>query len=342
MPLYLSEEEVGRLLPMPDCIEAVEQAFRQWGEGRASNRPRARATLQGGLLHTLSAASDDWGRMAAKVYATTRAGARFVVLLFDGKTSDLIAIIEADRLGQIRTGAASGVATRHLAKPGADTLAVIGTGWQARGQAVAIAAVRKLRAIRAFGRDRDRLAAFCREVEEATGVTAIAAASAEAAVRGADIVATATSAAGPILQGGWIDPGTHINAVGSNRIDRRELDSAVIDRAAILVVDAIDQARLEAGDLVGAGTDGAAAAGGGAGPPAGTGPGPAARPGPPLMPALERAVELAAIVAGRVPGRRRSDDITLFKSLGIGLEDLAAAQVVYDRAVAENAGRVIP
>ena len=317
MPLYLTEDEVGHLLPMPACIEAVEQAFRQWADGRASNRPRARATLRGGMLHSLSAASDDWGRMAAKVYATTRAGARFVVLLFDGRTSDLIAIIEADRLGQIRTGAASGVATRHLARPDAATLAVIGTGWQARGQVLAIASVRTIRTVRVFGRDRDRLLAFCRELEVAAGLSVTAAPSIEAAVRGADIVATATNSASPIVQGSWIETGTHINAVGSNRIDRRELDLSVLDRAAIVVVDSIEQARLEAGDFV-------------------------AASGPPAMPVLDRTVELAAVVSGRVPGRRRPDDITLFKSLGIGLEDLAAAQLVYDRAVAEHVGRVIP
>ena len=331
MPLYLTEDEVGRLLPMPACIEAVEQAFRQWAEGRASNRPRARATLRGGMLHSLSAASDDWGRMAAKVYATTRAGARFVVLLFDGRTSDLIAIIEADRLGQIRTGAASGVATRHLARPDATTLAVIGTGWQARGQVLAIASVRTIRTVRVFGRDRDRLLAFCREVEAAAGLPVTAAPSIEAAVRGADIVATATNSASPIVQGSWIEPGTHLNAVGSNRIDRRELDLSVLDRAATIVVDSIEQARLEAGDFV------AATPGGGAGTVTG-----GAGSGPPAMPVLDRAVELAAVVSGRVPGRRRPEDITLFKSLGIGLEDLAAAQLVYDRAVAEQAGRVIP
>jgi ornithine cyclodeaminase/alanine dehydrogenase-like protein (mu-crystallin family) len=190
--------------------------------------------------------------------------------------------------------------------------------------------------VRAFGRDRDRLLAFCREMETAAGVPVHAADSIAAAVRGADIVATATSSASPVVQGGWIEPGTHINAAGSNRIDRRELDPSVLDRAALLVVDSIEQARLEAGDFV------AAAPGGGAwiataAPATGV---PAT--GAAAMPALDRAVELAAVVSGRVPGRRGPDDITLFKSLGIGLEDLAAARLIYDRAVAEQVGRVIP
>jgi ornithine cyclodeaminase/alanine dehydrogenase-like protein (mu-crystallin family) len=320
--LYLTEEDVERHLPMEECIGAVEEVFRQWAEGRAANRPRARAAMPGGLLHTLSAASEPWGRMAAKVYATTRAGARFMVLLFDGRTSDLLAIIEADLLGQVRTGAASAVATRHLARRDARTLAVLGAGWQARGQARAIACGRRLdgrplEAIRAWGRDAGRLDAFCRDVAAATGVPARPAGSAEEAVRGADIIVTATSSAVPVLQGGWLAAGAHVNAVGSNRADRRELALDVFQRAALVAVDSLEQARLEAGDIL-------------ALPPAdaeGT---------------LARAVELAAVVAGRHPGRPSPEAVTIFKSLGLGLEDLAAAGVLYDRAVAAGAGRRVP
>jgi ornithine cyclodeaminase/alanine dehydrogenase-like protein (mu-crystallin family) len=313
MALYLTEDDVSRLLTMEACIEAVEEAFRQWAEGRADNRPRARARSGGGVLHSLSAASEALGRMAAKVYATTRQGARFVVLLFDGRTSDLLAIIEADRLGQIRTGAASGVATLRLARHDARTLAILGTGWQARGQARAIAAVRSLAAIRAWGRDPDRLRDFCREVEETCRVPASAAPSAEAAVRGADIVVTATSSDRPVLEAAWIAPGVHLNAVGSNQIRRRELDSGTVGKADLIVVDSLEQARLEAGDLV-----------------------------EPSEEPLARAVELSAIVGGSHPGRSGRDEITLFKSLGIGLEDLAAASRLYDLASAAGAGRQVP
>ena len=311
MPLYLTEEDVGRLLTMEACVLAVEDALRAWAERRAANHPRARAIVRGGTLQALAAASEALGRMAAKVYATTRAGSRFIVLLFDGRTSDLLAVVEADRLGQMRTGAASGVATRCLARRDARILGIIGTGWQARGQARGVAAVRRLEAIRAYGRDRERLAAFCREVEQTCGVTTIAAASPQEAVTGADIVVTATAAARPILQAPWIGAGTHINAVGSNRADRQELESDVVRAAGLVVVDSVEQARLEAGDLI-------------------------AIPG-----TLERAIELSSVVAGRHPGRKDEGAITLFKSLGIGLEDLAAASLVYDLAVAAGAGRPI-
>ena len=313
MALYLTEDEVSSLLTMEDCIEALEAAFRQAAEGRATFRPRSRAAVRGGVLHVLPAASEALGRMSAKVYATTRAASRFIVLLFDASTSELLAILEADRLGRTRTGAASGLATRLMARPEARTLAVIGTGWQARGQVQAIARVRRLEAVRAWGRDPARLADFCREASAlAGGVPVRPAASAEEAVRGADIVATATSAVEPVVSGGWIAPGTHLNAVGSNRAERRELDEATVRRADRIVVDSLEQARLEAGELL-------------------------ATPG-----ALERSIELAEIAAGRRPGRGGAGEITLFKSLGIGLEDLAAASLVYDRALAAGAGRQVP
>jgi len=318
MALYLTEDDVGRLLTMEACIDAVEAAFLAWAEGRATNRPRSRAALAGATLHVLPAASERLGRMAVKVYATTRGGARFVVLLFDARTSELLAILEADRLGQTRTGAASGVATRRLARDDARVLGIIGTGWQARSQVTAVAAVRRLASIRAHGRDPERLKSFCRAAEEATGVAATAAASAEAAVRGADIVVTATSSARPVLSGTWIEPGQHVNAVGSNRADRRELDEQAVRRADLLVVDSIEQARLEAGDLIVAPCDA------------------------PHQETFGRAVELAAVVAGRHPGRRSATEVTLFKSLGIGLEDLAAASLVYDRAIETGAGRPLP
>jgi len=319
MALYLAERDVERLLGMERCVEVVEQAFRQWAEGRADNRPRERATVRGAVLHALAAGSEVWGRLAAKVYATTKGGARFVVLLFDARSSDLLAIIEADRLGQMRTGAASGVATRRLARSDACSLAIIGTGWQARSQAKAVSIVRRLERVAVFGRDRQRLFEFCRETEAACGVPVSGCASAEEAVRGADIVVTATSSMEPVLRGAWLGPGAHVNAIGVNRADRRELDSDAVDRAGLIVVDSIEQARREAGDLIAAGGDGAR------------------RPAP-----LDRAVELKDVVGGAHPGRRDAAEITLYKSLGVALEDLAAASLVYDRAIESGVGREIP
>jgi ornithine cyclodeaminase/alanine dehydrogenase-like protein (mu-crystallin family) len=315
MALHLTEDDVEKALTMDACLEAVEGAFQQWAVGNAANRPRTRAAIPGSILHVLPAASSTLKRLAAKVYATAKGGIRFVVLLFDAGSADLLAVIEADRLGQMRTGAATGVATRCLAGAGAAILGILGTGWQARSQVQAIARVRTLREVRAWGRDRGRLIDFCAEVAKLSGVAVLPAASAEAAVRGADIVVTATSAATPVLKGSWLAPGAHLNAVGSNRPDRRELDDDAIGRSDLIVVDSLDQARLEAGDLLLAAAPG----------------------GPPI----DRAVELADIVSGRRPGRQGERQITLFKSLGIGLEDLAVASLAYDRAIALGLGRPI-
>jgi len=316
MALHLTEDDVEKTLTMDACLEAVEGALRQWAVGRAVNRPRSRAAVPGAILHVLPAASSSLKRLAAKVYATAKGGVRFVVLLFDAGSADLLAVIEADRLGQMRTGAATGVATRCLAGAGAAILGILGTGWQARTQVQAIARVRTLREVRAWGRDRGRLIDFCAEVAKDTSVAVLPAASAEAAVRGADIVVTATSAPTPVLKGSWLAPGTHLNAVGSNRPDRREIDDDAVGRSNLIVVDSLEQARLEAGDLLLAA------------PPKG---------GPPL----DRAVELADILSGRRPGRQDERQITLFKSLGIGLEDLAVASLAYDRAIALGLGRPI-
>jgi ornithine cyclodeaminase/alanine dehydrogenase-like protein (mu-crystallin family) len=316
VPLYLTEDDVTRLLTMEACIEAVEEAFRQLDAGQASNRPRSRAHVRGGTLHVLPAASEVWSRMAVKTYASTRGGTRFVILLFDLRSSDLLAVIEADRLGQIRTGAASAVATRHLARADAARLAVIGTGWQARGQVGALAAVRQLLEIRAYGRDRKRLVAFCTEIESGCGVRTVPATSAEEAVRGADIVTTATSSATPVMHGAWLARGMHINAVGSNRTDRRELDEDAVRRADRIIVDSLEQAALEAGDLMVAAEE---------------------RDTP-----MARAIELGALVSGRQAGRMSEKEITLFESLGVGLEDLAAATTLYDLARARGAGRPLP
>jgi ornithine cyclodeaminase/alanine dehydrogenase-like protein (mu-crystallin family) len=333
MPLWITEDDVTRFLTMDACLGAVEAALKSLATGGAANRPRSRAAVPGATLHVLPAASATLGRMAVKAYATTHGGARFVVLLFDATSSGLLAAIEGDRLGQMRTGAATGVATRLLALPDAAVLGIIGTGWQARSQVQAIARVRRLDEVRAFGRDRGRVIDFCGEIARTTGVAVRPAASAEAAVRGATIVVTATNAATPVLEGAWLSPGAHVNAVGSNRPDRRELDAAAVSRADLIVCDSVEQARQEAGDLILAGAALGGCASGGAAPGGGA-PGGGAP--------LDRAVELSAVLTGTQPGRTGARQITLFKSLGLGIEDLAAASFVYDRAVAAGAGRPFP
>jgi len=236
--------------------------------------------------------------------------------LFLSTTGEMAALIEAGALGQIRTGAASGVATKYLANPNARTAGIIGTGYQARTQLEAVAAVRRLDRVRAFGRDPQRRANFCREMTERIGVAVEAASSGEDAVKGADIIITATSATKVVLESEWLAPGMHINAMGANWPQKRELDAASVARADKIVVDSIEQSKMEAGDLIQAfGED---------------------------EKRWNAVQELSQIVAGKAAGRTNPNQITLFKSNGIATWDLAAAVRVFELAVTRNKGKTIP
>jgi ornithine cyclodeaminase/alanine dehydrogenase-like protein (mu-crystallin family) len=300
VPLYLREAEVDELLSPADAVEAVEECFARMAVGSVENRPRFRLGLDDGHLNVMAAADLKLGVAAVKTYTGFREGARFVVALFAADRPELLALIEADRLGQRRTGAASAVAARHLARPGARTLGVIGTGWQAESQVEAIrSALPGIERVVAYSRTEGHLADFC----ERYGAEP-AEYNRDAAEQ--DVVVTVTSSRDPVLRGEWLKPGALVCAVGANRLDARELDNAVVERAAFICCDSKDQARLEAGDLV--------------------------EP-------VERGVldwlevhELAEVVGGRVQGRANDDDIVLFKSVGIAAEDAAVAKLVHDLA----------
>ncbi len=313
--LYITEDEVGRLLSMDEAISAVDDAFRSLGTGSAVNIPRSRVRLPGHTLHVLSGGIPRLNVTGLKAYTTTRHGARFVVLLFKADTGDLLATIEADRLGQMRTGAASGVATKYMAREDAARVGVIGTGWQARSQLAAVCGVRGVTSAKAFGRDRSRLETYCREMTEQLGIHVQPTDTAKDCAAEADIVITITSAARPVLEGAWLAPGTHVNAAGSNALLRSEIDFETVKRSRVVAVDSREQARVECGDLL----------------------------APVEMGYLhwDRVYELADVAAGHVPGRIDPADITLFESQGLAVEDVAVAAVVFERAKAEGAGRQI-
>jgi alanine dehydrogenase len=314
MALVLREEDVRRVLTMPDAIRVLDLAFRQLAAGDAQTLPRNRVVLANGqgVLHMLPAAAPQLGVLGYKAYTAFRQGVRFVVMLSSSEDGRLLALVEADWLGQMRTGAASGVATSYMARPEANFVGLVGTGGQARTQLMAVCAVRSVKTVRAFGRDEERRRVFCQEMEALLGVEVRPVASAAEAVREAEIVITATTAREPVVMGAWLALGTHVNAMGSNWANRRELDDAAVERAAVVAADDPAQARIEAGDLV--------------------------------IPAaagrfdFARVVPLAAIVAGEMPGRQAPDEITLFKSLGIGLEDIAVAKLVYEAARQQGLG----
>ena len=316
MALWLREADVGALLPMRDVIDAVEGGFRLLGEGAAINQPRSRSITPGGTLHVMHAAAPTLGVMGVKSYAVTPGGARFIAVLYRMSDGEAVMIVEADRLGQIRTGAASGVATKYLARPEAGALGVIGAGWQARSQVQAIAQVRPVALVKVYSRSPERREAFAAEMIGELGAEVVAADSAEEAVEGMDIIVTATSAREPVLRGGWLRPGMHVNAIGSNAAARQEVDAEAVRRSNLIAVDALDQARIECGDLIA---------------PAKTG-----------APVWDRVVELGPIVAGKSPGRTHADQITLFESQGIALEDVMTMELLYRRATAAGAGQEMP
>ena len=317
MTLLLTEADVRSLLTMPIALEIVEESLRRQGNGELVLHPRHRIKLpDNALLHYMAAGDSVRGYFGVKLYTAVRGVARFVVPLFRSTTGEMAALIEADALGQLRTGAASGVATKYLANANARAACIIGTGYQARTQLEAVAAVRRLNRVRAYGRDPERRERFCREMSERIGVSVEPTNSGEEAVRSADIVITATSATRIVLEGAWLTPGMHINAMGANWPQKRELDEAAVGRANKIVVDSIEQSKMEAGDLIQAFAEDQSR--------------------------WNAVQELGQIVAGKVPGRTSADQITLFKSNGIATWDLAAAVRVYEIAVSRGMGKSIP
>jgi alanine dehydrogenase len=306
MPLYLRESDVEELLPPEDAVAAVEACFQRLARGEVENRPRFRLGLTGGLLNVMAAADLELGVAGLKTYAGFPDGVRFVVALFATDRPELLAVIEADRLGQRRTGAASAVAARYLAKPDARSLGLIGTGWQAESQLECVrVTLPNIERVVAYSRNEKRLAAFCKRFGAEAGEY-----NRDAAEQ--DVVVTATSSKDPVLRGEWLRPGALVCAMGANRIQSRELDNAVLERAAFVCCDSKEQARVEAGDL--------------------------AEP-------VERGVldwlevhELSEVVSEEVAGRASEDDIVLFKSVGIAAEDLAVASLVYERARERRVG----
>ncbi|HXG64657.1 MAG TPA: ornithine cyclodeaminase family protein [Blastocatellia bacterium] len=315
MALLLTEQQVTELLDINMAMEAVEEALRDQAEGAATNRPRYRVAMPASQLHVMAAGDRRLGVYGLKAYTASRKGARFLVLLYESETGDLLATIEGDRLGQMRTGAATGVATKYMARAGADTVGIFGTGWQAESQLMAVCAVRPIKFVKAYSRKAERREAFAAKMSALLGVEVVPVATPEEAARDQAILITITTAREPVLKGEWVAPGAHINAAGSNFLSRSEIDVETIRRASVVAVDSIEQSRMEAGDL---------------------------------LPAIERGVisweamtELGRIIAGQTPVRRSDEDITVFKSNGIALEDISTALRVYNLARQRGIGQEI-
>lgn len=311
MAIFVTEDQVASLLEMPTAIEAVENIVRLHGEGLAFNHPRQRVRRQGVILHWMAATVPMWGLTGFKVYTP-----RSALFFLYGANGELLMVAEAARLGQIRTGAASGVATKFMARANSRTVGIIGTGFQAETQLIAICQVRQIERIFAYSRTPERREKFAQKMTEVLGIPVKPVASAEEAVENADIIVTITTSHNPVLLGSWLRPGTHINAAGSNSLVRRELDSEAVRKCQRIVVDDRNQAKIECGDLLSAVERGDLA--------------------------WDRLPELGEVVCGKVKGRESEDEITLFESQGIALWDLAVGKVVYERAKAKGIGTELP
>lgn len=313
--LLLNENDVRQLLTMDMALEAVEEVLRKMALDEAQNVPRARCQTDHMMLHVMSASAKTLGIAGYKAYSTGRKGTHFHVCLFDGKSGTPLALIQADYLGQVRTGAASGVATQYMARPDSIEVGLFGSGKQARTQVQAICQVRKIRRVQVYSPNEERRRQFAHEMTDICRCEVEPVPRPEMAAEDKDIIITATSSREPVLNGHWIAEGTHLNVIGSNFLGKAEVDAVTVRRCDSIVVDSKDQSRIEAGDFV--------------------------------QPLEEGSIhwadihELGHVIVGRYTGRAHSQDVTMFKSLGLALEDIAVAARLYAKAQAAGVGRVM-
>jgi ornithine cyclodeaminase/alanine dehydrogenase-like protein (mu-crystallin family) len=302
VPLYLTEADVDALLDPADAVPIVEDSFRRLAAGQVVNQPRLRLQSNGRALALMGALDSGLGMAGSKTYVSA-----FVVSLFDIEAGDCVGVIEANRLGQLRTGAASGVAAKYLARSGARRLGVIGCGYQAETQVQCVrAAVPSIDQVVAYCRTESALEEFC------TRVGAEPAESHHDAASESDIVITATTSKDPVLRGDWLQEGALVCAVGANHPSKRELDDAVLERATFVCCDSVEDARLESGDLIEPVEHG-------------------------VLDWLE-VHELQEVVAGELRGRQSDGDVVLFKSNGLAAWDVAIGAAALARARERGVG----
>lgn len=314
--LLLNEQEVRDLLPMSECVDVLDSAFAEWAAGSISNMPRYRLPLMRGAQQLMAGMSKDAGATGLKTYVSgTQGPGRMVVLLFSTDDGSPLAMLAANALGQIRTGAASGVATRHMSLPDAGTVAIIGSGSQASTQLAAVAAVRPIERAFVYSRNPEHRQAFAQRMSSDLGMDVLPTESAHEAVSQAAVVCAITNSREPVFDGDSLTPGTHINAAGSNHWMRREIDETTIRRSAVVVVDDLEDAKIECGELIWAVERRAFR--------------------------WENAVELRDVVAGRAAGRPSPESITLFESQGLAMEDVTVGMHVYRKAMDSGVGREV-
>jgi ornithine cyclodeaminase/alanine dehydrogenase-like protein (mu-crystallin family) len=308
MALFLSNDDVQQLLPMDECISVLEDLFNQEAQGLVENLPRRRirfgptaTTLMGGTV------------LGSRAYGVRHSSA---TLLYNTETGKLDAVLEPSTLAWIRTGAATGVAVKYMSRPDASVVGMIGAGRQAVTQLEAVCAVRPISLVKVYSRDEQHRTRFAEDMRNRLGVPVEPVTTSEDAVRGSQIVVAITSAREPVFDGQVLEPGTHVVAAGSNSWMKREIDETTIQRAEVIVVDNLEQAKIECGELIWGAERGVFN--------------------------WRQAFELHEVVSGLRDGRPSETAITLFESQGIGIEDVAASAYVLEKAKAAGVGIELP
>ena len=309
MAIFLSNDDVRGILNMQAAVDVLDDLFQQESRGLVENIPRMRRKFEGGGSATLMGGSV----LGSKAYGVRNANH---AVLYDTESGELLAILDPRAVATTRTGAASGVATRYMAREDASVVGCIGTGRQAMAQLQAMCAVRPISQIRIFSRTAERRESFAKQAGAELGVDTHAVASPEECVRGSQVVVAITNSRTPVFDGTHLEPGTHVNAAGSNSYTRCEVDDATITRSAVVAIDNIEQAKTECGELMAASERGVFRWG--------------------------QAVALHQVVGRQVSGRPSPDAITLFESQGIGIEDVACYAYVYGVARERGVGIELP
>lgn len=316
MAIYLTEADVNELLTMELALDSLDEVFKARSDGEVGNIPRSRMPFGKGAYNFMTSAWPVKGVVGHKAYAAGAGGMSAHVMLYSTDGEGLLAVIEANRMGQVRTGAASGIATKYVAKKDASSVGIVGAGYQAETQLEAIAAVRDIKSARVYSRTPEKRNAFAKKMSERLGLDVSAAESVEQAIGGTDVVVTITNASDPVVLGEMLEPGMHINAAGGNSWMRRELDTAAVVKCDIVVTDDIDQTRTECGELMRAAETGHFY--------------------------WEQLVRLDRIVAGLRIGRYNDDEVTLFESQGVAFEDIAVCQRLLTLANERGIGTKLP
>jgi len=314
--LFITEAEVAVLLDMDLAIQALEEVFKARSAGEVHNHPRYRLPSGRGSYNFMSASWPERGIAGHKSYVAGRDGVSFHVMLYGTNGEGLMAVLEAGRMGQVRTGAASGLATNYMALQNASAVGIIGSGYQAETQLEAVCAVRDITEVKVFSRNSSNREKFAVSMEERLGVKVVAVESKESAAEGVDVLIAVTNSIEPVITGDMLESGMHVNAAGNNSWMKRELDTAAIKKSDVIVCDDIDQAKIECGELMQAAETGDFA--------------------------WDSIVQLDSIISGLRTARSDEGDITLFESQGVAFEDLAVCARLYTLAMEQGIGTQLP